>query len=297
MMNGNITAQNWLTVWNWQPVVIIMLVILVAAYSFAMSTWRRKNHPEEAVRTSQVVLFALGLVTLFIALISPLNGLVGVLFTAHMIQHLLVSLVAAPLLVASIPGWLARDIFDHRVVATLWKWLTMPLVAGFLFNANIWLWHAPPMVAAMMMSTSIHLLSQLLYLITGIIFWWPLFGSTDVGWPPLNLAGKLLYLFLSDMPMVLLGAGLTFTPPLYQMYITTAQAFGISPAQDQQIGGLLMWIPGSIFFIVIASGFFLQWMLQQEQQQREAEREVWEEENGEEEEEEIEEHTKEKHYS
>jgi cytochrome c oxidase assembly factor CtaG len=290
MMNGNVTAQNWLTVWNWSPVVIIVLVLLAAAYSYAMSAWRRKHHPDERVQGSRMMLFALGLLTLFIAEISPLDALVGALFTAHMIQHLLISLVAAPLLVASIPGWLARDLFGHRGIATLWKWLTMPLVAGFLFNANIWLWHAPPLMSAMMMDMSIHLLSQLLYLVTGVIFWWPLFGSGEVGWPPLNLAGKLLYLFLSDMPMVLLGAGLTFTPPLYQMYITTAQAFGVSPAQDQQIGGLLMWIPGSIFFIVIASGFFLQWMLQQEQRQREAERQAWEEEDGEEEEEVEEEH-------
>jgi cytochrome c oxidase assembly factor CtaG len=296
MMNGNITPQNWLTVWNWQPVVIIGLVLLVATYSYAMSAWRQKRHPEESVQASRVTLFALGLLTLFIAEISPLDALVSVLFWAHMVQHLLVSLVVAPLLVASIPGWLARDLFGHRGIATLWKWLTMPLVAGFLFNANIWFWHAPPLISAMMMDMSIHLLSQLLYLVTGIIFWWPLFGSGEVGWPPLNLAGKLLYLFLSDMPMVLLGAGLTFMPPQYQMYVASAQTFGVSPAQDQQIGGLLMWIPGSVFFIVIASGFFLRWMLQQEQRQREAERQMWKDDNEEEEEESVED-TREKHYS
>lgn len=289
-MSGNINPGNWLTFWNWQPIVLIFLILLAAAYFYAVSIWRKKQHPTEGVKPYQVALFALGLLTIFIALISPLDALVGVLFTAHMIQHLLLSLAAAPLLVAGTPDWLAKDIFDHRGIAALWKWLTMPLVAGILFNANIWLWHAPPMMDAMMMSESMHLLSQFLYLVTGIIFWWPLFGSAEVGWPQLNLAGKLLYLFLSDMPMVLLGAGLTFTTPQYQMYVATAQYFGVSPAQDQQMGGLLMWIPGSIFFIVIASGLFLQWMSRQERQQHEAELAEWREE---EEDEEIESDTEE----
>jgi len=156
----------------------------------------------------------------------------------------------------------------------MWQWpetlirvLTTPLVASALFNSNLWLWHAPPLLAAMMENTGLHLCVNLLYLITGLLFCWPLLRPLPGR--ALSLGGKLAYLFFSEMPMMLLGAGMTFSGPLYAFFMTNPPMQMVVPAVDQQLGGLLMWIVGSIYFyIVVASIFFLQWMFQQEKIQQ-----------------------------
>jgi cytochrome c oxidase assembly factor CtaG len=115
----------------------------------------------------------------------------------------------------------------------------------------------------------LHIFANLLYIVTGLLFWWPLLNPLQDEKPTLSLGGKLAYLFFSDMPMMLLGAGLTFTPPLYSFPMSNMQMS--VTAMDQQLGGLLMWVVGSIFFIVLASIFFLRWMLRQEKTQQEKE--------------------------
>jgi cytochrome c oxidase assembly factor CtaG len=148
----------------------------------------------------------------------------------------------------------------------------MPVLASLLFNGNLWIWHAPPLLEAMMHSTPLHVLALLLFLFTGLLFWWPVLAPELPGLPTHSLLEKLLYIFFSDMPILLLGAGLTFTAPLYPSYRMEPRLWGMSAEIDQQLGGLLMWIPGSIFLIVIASGLFLRWMLAQEDELRQRER-------------------------
>jgi cytochrome c oxidase assembly factor CtaG len=202
------------------------------------------------------------------------------MFTVHMIQHLLLSLAAPPLFLLSIPPSYLRQVLGrHEHVERVIRFLTIPFVASVLFNGNLWIWHAPPMLQAMMSNTSFHVFANILYLVTGLLFWWPLLNPTQDAKRALSLGGKLAYLFFSDMPMMLLGAGMTFSGPLYSFSMTNPSMQMIITVEDQQVGGLLMWIVGSIFFIVLASIFFLRWMLQQEkeQQAREMERDGEEE--------------------
>lgn len=194
------------------------------------------------------------------------------MFTVHMIQHLLLALAVPPLLLLSIPPTRLHQFLDaHHSMRRGLRGLTIPWVAAALFNANLWVWHAPPLLAAMMENPVLHLCINLLYLLTGLLFWWPLLRPLEGR--TLSLGWKLAYLFFSDMPMMLLGAGMTFSGPLYAFSMTNPPMYMVVSAQDQQLGGLLMWIVGSLFFyIVVASIFFLQWMLQQEkiQQAKEA---------------------------
>jgi putative membrane protein len=186
------------------------------------------------------------------------------LFTVHMTQHLLLSLVAPPLVIIGVPPWVFRRLFTARWSKRSLKFLTHPFVASALFNGNIWLWHAPLLMYAIMAQPGLHLLSSLLYLVTGLFFWWPLLSPLEEEGGALSLGGKLAYLFFSDMPMMLLGAGLTFSPPLYSMPMGSQTSMQV-PAGDQQLGGLLMWVGGGLFlYVVVGSGLFLRWMLQQE---------------------------------
>jgi Predicted membrane protein len=225
-----------------------------------------------------------GSVIALLALLMPME-LLGMdhMFTAHMIQHLLLSLIVPPLLLLGIVPEQLRHLFaQQKGVARIIGYATNPFVASLLFNATIWLWHAPPLMQAMMGNTGIHIFSDLTYLLTGLLFWWPLVDPLRDKQHTLPLGGKLAYLFFSDMPMMLIGAGMTFMAPLYAFDMTNPTMHMVITAQDQQLGGLLMWVAGSIFFIIIASVIFLRWMLLQEKEQiqQEIEQEQEEESQG-----------------
>jgi putative membrane protein len=115
--------------------------------------------------------------------------------------------------------------------------------------------------------------TDLLYLVTSLLFWWPLFSPLEGKAGPLPLGGKLAYLFFRDMPMMLLGTRLTFSLPLYTMPMRPqVQASMAVLASDQQLGGLLMWVGGGLFlYVVVGSSLFLRWMLRQERLDQEAE--------------------------
>jgi putative membrane protein len=226
-----------------------------------------------------MIALILGIVIALLAFALPMD-IFGMyyMFTVHMIQHLLLALAAPPLLLLGIPPSGLRQFLDnHKGIERGIRVLTIPFLASALFNGNLWLWHAPPLFAAMMENTGLHLCANLLYLITGLLFWWPLLSPMQK--PALSLGGKLAYLFFSDMPMMLLGAGMTFSGPLYAFSMTNPTMYMVVTAEDQQLGGLLMWIGGSLFFyIVVASIFFLSWMLQQEKIQQAEEAKLDEEE-------------------
>src|SRR5258708_20563062 len=108
-------------------------------------------------------------------------------------------------------------------------------------------------------------------MVLGIVSGWPILSPSSK-LPRLPLGGQILYIFLNGMPAVLLGAGLTFVQPLYAPYLSDPIVWGISHAVDQQLGGLIMWIPVNLFYIAVMSGLFIRWMLKQEKKQIEAER-------------------------
>ncbi len=273
-------SHPWFTQWNWAPLALAAIVVLIGGYLLgnhlaalerlqpSIQGAPQQEHSPTTTKKPWLA-FLLAVVLLFAALISPLAVLAHMLFAGHMIQHLLVSFGVAPLLVISVSSGIMTAFLRWRPLAAAWRWLTTPLLAATLFNGNLWLWHAPPLLDAMMTNPGLHLLAQLLYIFTGMLFWWPLLGSPAPTIFPLNPGGKMIYILLSDMPMVLLGAGLTFMPPLYPIYRSMTSAMGVSQAQDQQLAGLIMWIPGGIFLIVVASILFLQWMLSIEARQKE----------------------------
>ena len=190
-----------------------------------------------------------------------------------MVQHLFLTVVGPPLLLLGTPAWLVKPLLRQRHALLIAKFLTFPAVAFFLYNADFWLWHAPPLYDATLENEAIHILEHLTFIVFGVIAWWPIFSPLEEGLPRLSLGGQILYLFFSGMPTVALGAGLTFSPPLYAPYISAPRIWGISAVTDQQLGGLIMWIPGNILYIVIMSALFIRWMQRQEakQMQKEAE--------------------------
>jgi cytochrome c oxidase assembly factor CtaG len=266
----------WLTQWNWEPSILIGTALITGLYLYALGRLRKRHYPNEQIKIGQTISFILGMLIMFLALVSPLDELGdSYLFSAHMVQHLCLTIIGPPLLLLGTPEWLVKPVLNNKVVFNIAKVLTYPAVAFVLYNVDFWLWHAPPLYNATLENQNIHILEHLTFIVFGILYWWPIFSpSKDL--PRLTFGGQILYLFLSGMPSVLLGAGLTFSPPLYAPYIAAPRIWGISAATDQQLGGLIMWVPVSIFYIIIMSILFIRWMLQQEAKQQAMELEAYE---------------------
>ena len=277
---ANIGLDFWLTEWNWDPTIVVGAALIVGLYLYAIGPLRKRHHLEPASK-GQIFAFLLGASLMFLALVSPLDELGdSYLFSAHMVQHLFLTVVGPPLLLIGTPAWFVRPIVRNRALFAIMRFLTYPAVAFVLFNADFFLWHAPALYNATLENQSIHILEHLTFIIFGLLNWWPIFSPSE-DLPRLSIGGQILYLFLSGMPVVLLGAGLTFASPLYAPYIAAPRVWGISAATDQQLGGLIMWVPGNIIYIIIMSALFLRWMQKKEKEEEAHERELYEQEDAE----------------
>ena len=274
----NLGLDFWLTQWDWEPTILIGTALILGLYLYAIGPFRER-HGFESVSRGKALAFVLGVDIIFLALISPLDALSDkFLFSAHMVQHLLLTMVGPMLMVIGTPEWFLRPIVRNKVLFPVARFLTYPAVAFVLFNGDFFLWHAPALYDATLINSTLHIFEHLTFIVFGILFWWPLLSpSKDL--PRLSIGGQVLYLFFGGMPSVLLGAGLTFAPPLYAPYIAAPRAWGISAATDQQLGGLIMWVPVNISYIIVMSALFLRWMQKKEAEQALREREMWEQED------------------
>jgi len=270
----------WLTQWNLDPSILIATALIMGIYLYAVGLLRRPYKLIDGVTRRQVIFFYLGVLVIFFALVSPLDAIGDrYLFSVHMVQHLFLTMVGAPLLLIGTPGVLLKPLIRPRPIFLLAKFLTHPFMAFFLFNADFWLWHIPALYDATLTHEGIHILEHITFIVFGVISWWPVFSPLSEDLPPLSTGGQVLYLFFSGMPVVALGAGLTFAGPLYAPYLEAPRLWGLSAATDQQLAGLSRWVPGNIIYIIIVSIIFIRWMQKQETTQRaeEAKRDVEEE--------------------
>jgi putative membrane protein len=204
------------------------------------------------------------MLALFVALVSPLDALGTALFSAHMVQHMVLVLVAVPLLVLGAPQtgllWALAEPRRRRLGAWWhcatglrigWRALSRPLVVWLLHAAALWLWHLPRLYQAALTSELVHLAEHASFLGTALLFWWVLLGGSPR--ERLNPALGVLYLFSFALQGGLLGALMTFAPaPWYPAYTTTVAAWGLTPLEDQQLAGLIMWVPAGLVYLAAA---------------------------------------------
>jgi putative membrane protein len=238
-----------------------MFALLIAALMYAFGTrqlWRRAG-PGRGITRARVACFATGLVTLAIALFSPIDALSEGLFSAHMVQHLLLVIVAAPLLVLGEPQyvmlWILR-VDARRSVAhwwrnahrlrSIWHALSQPIVAWLLHVAALWAWHFPKVYDAALRDERIHIVEHLSFLLTALLFWWVVLDRRR-----LRVGVATFYLFAAALQSTLLGALLTVARhPWYAAHLYSTQAWGLTPLEDQQLAGLIMWIPAGLVYLV-----------------------------------------------
>jgi putative membrane protein len=225
------------------------------------------------VRRLDAWAFGAGWLALFIALVSPLHPWGEVLFSAHMTQHEVLMLVAAPLLVLSRPLapflWAlpARRrspvgaVGKKRVVRAIWRTLTNPLVAWAVHAVALWLWHAPALFQATLRSDFVHTLQHLSFLGSALLFWWDLIHSRR---GLMNYGAAVLYMFTTSVHSGVLGALITFAHSVWYPAYTTTQTWGLTPLEDQQLGGLIMWVPAGLVYIAAGLALMVGWMRESE---------------------------------
>jgi putative membrane protein len=247
--------------WTFEPIVIALLLISGAAF-FAGSLKLRARAGKWPARFAPAALaFAAGWVVLVVSLVSPLHALGSALFSAHMAQHELLMVVAAPLLVAgrpivpaiwSLPQsgrlWAGR-IVRLGPIATAWKFVSRPVVAWALHGIAIWIWHIPRLYGLAVRSEIAHTAQHASFLITALLFWWTILPASTSR----RNAGSIFSLFGTALHTGLLGALLTFSEASwYPIYHSSTGPWGLSPLEDQQLGGLIMWIPGGVTYLIVA---------------------------------------------
>lgn len=221
--------------------------------------------------------FIVGDLTLLLALCSPIDTLGDTyLFSAHMLQHMLLILAVPPLLIAGLSNELVPA-FARRAKVS-------PLLAWTLGIGAMWIWHWPPLYNAALASEPVHIIEHLLFLITSTLFWLPILSPVDQ--QRLEPPAAMVYLFAACIAHTILAILITFAPVgLYPAYIHPSDdlrmlplirdQWGLNPASDQQVGGLLMWVPACLVYLSFILGALARWYREAEQapiaaQQKEA---------------------------
>jgi putative membrane protein len=181
------------------------------------------------------------------------------LFSAHMVQHLLLSLAVPPLLLAGTPGWMLRPFLAHKGLATVARAITRPTRCFIIFNVVISVWHLPPLYNTAMAYHPVHIVQHLTFMVASVLMWWP-FLSPLPELPRLSYPGQMLYCFLMVIPMSIVSIFISMADHvLYPAYSIAPRVWDITPMADQQIGGLIMWIPGGLLFYVVMTFVFFKW--------------------------------------
>ena len=246
--------------------VAAMLAASALMYAVGVSALWHRAGVGRGVTRAHVVRAALGWGLLAAALLSPLDEIAARSFAAHMVQHELLMVVAAPLLVLSRPleafAWalpvrvvrMLRRYGRARPLRRTWRALTSPSGAWFAHAIALWGWHAPVLFVAALASAPLHALQHACFLASALAFWWAVLGAGS------RVPGiaAVACLFATMLHTSLLGALITFAPTALYMHV--ANPFGLTAVEDQQLGGLVMWVPGGLPYLVAGLGIVAAWL-------------------------------------
>ena len=245
--------------WHAHPDVWLLLGGIWVAYLMAVR--RHAMSPGEAAdRRRRTTLFSFGMAALLVGADWPIHDLAeGYLYSMHMVQHMLFTLVAPPLLIAGIPAWMWRALLHPRPLFVVFRFLTRPVVALIVFNGLLLFTHWPEIVKLSVSSELAHFGLHALLFGSAMVVWWPVM-SPMVELPALSPPGQLMYLFIQSLAPTIPASFLTFGHTLlYPVYGTFPRIWGISALNDQLIAGLTMKIVGGLILWGFITVIFFRW--------------------------------------
>lgn len=288
-------TRRLLLSFEWRPVFILVLLLLALFYTRGWFRLRQKSRNKSLVPVWKLVGYLFALLTLGLALMSFIDILGASLFYFHMIQHLMLTMIAGPLVMLADPMpitlWGMPDQFRRAVgqglsrllhrnspYRNILKQVTSPAVSYILMLVLLWGWHDPNLYNLALRSPFWHDFEHLSFFYSSIIYWWHVTGAGPRIRPLMSRPRRILYLFGGVPSTFLPGVVISFsTTIIYTYYLTAPPApepFFMTPINDQIIGGIIMWVPGSMMFFVGALVLIGRWMQEQERQSKAA-KEKW----------------------
>ncbi len=254
--------------WTFDPWIVTPLLIFGGMYGSGLLVLCRRRRRAIAGRAWRELACLAGWLTMAAALVSPLHWLGDRLFTFHMIEHEIIMAVSAPLLVIARPvgtllwslprsarvagGRLRR----HPATRAGWDRLSAGHTATLLHGIAIWVWHAPVLFDAAVVDAPMHRLQHLSFLATAVLFWWSIFRRSDVGTAAWHVLVTMLHTSV-------LGALMALAPRvLYEQQTAMAAAWGLTPLEDQQLAGIIMWVPAGTIYAGTALALIAFWIKQ-----------------------------------
>lgn len=238
------------------PSTVIGVTALGALYAWRASRLPRAERPSPV----RVTLFASALLVILLVLNGPLHDLSDYyLFSAHMVQHLMLTILMPPLLLAGLTGPMLRPLLRVPKVFAVARVLTSPFACFLVFNLVLAAWHLPPLYNTAMGNHDVHIVQHLMFMAASVLMWWP-YLSPLPELPRLGYPGQILYSFLMTIPMSIVSAWIVYSDTLlYPAYAAAPRILPLSPLEDQRLGALIMWIPGGIVFYGVMTVVFFRW--------------------------------------
>lgn len=242
------------------PSAWLILGTLTVAYVVAFRRHVPATPKEAGERRKRATLFGAGMAILWVGADWPVHDLAeGYLYSVHMVQHLLFTLVAAPLLIAGIPAWMWRRLLEPRWLRTAFAFLTRPIIALALFNGLLLFTHWPEVVDLSVRSELVHFAIHAVLLGSAVVVWWPVMSPLPE-LPALTPPAQMLFLFVQSLAPTIPASFLTFGHTLlYPVYGSFERIWGISALDDQLIAGLIMKIGGGLILWGFIATIFFTW--------------------------------------
>lgn len=262
---GPLAPHDLWTAWNLHGVLLLAM---------GTAVWAYRRGRRRGVNRRRARCFAGALAVVGVALVSPLDALSGALASAHMVQHVLLLLVAAPLLALSAPSGTVllgspaalrratrRWRRSLRLTSAYRRRLRHPVTVGLLHVGTVWFWHASKPYDAAVTHEIVHAVEHVAFLLTAWVFWRVVIGARDRD--RVSYGFGVLVVFAMSMQSVFLSALLTFAPtPWYSVYATTTEPWGLDPLADQQLAGVLMWVPAGLVYLAAGLTLSVAWLRQ-----------------------------------
>ena len=253
------------THWSLHTSVVLGLIFLGGCYLLLIGPMRERVSSIGEVSPKRAGSFFLGLFVVFVALNGPLHDLSDhYLFSAHMVQHLLLQLLMPPLLLLGLPQVRDVPILSGPRLITIFKSLTNPIICFITFNGVLVSWHLPPLYDFALQNHNVHIIQHLTFMFVGVLAWWPVLSPSSQ-LPRALFPIQIIYIFAQSIPMGFLGAAITFSGSLlYTHYVNAPRVWSISPLADQQMGGLIMKSSAGLVFLLGLGLVFLAWFRHEE---------------------------------
>ncbi len=271
-------TDSWWLAWHFDSLVVTNLCVLTLIYARGLRNLWGRAGIGRSVSLWRAIAFALAIFALLVALLSPLDSLSDELSWVHMTQHMMLMVVAAPLIVAGAPGLVITWALPARYRSPVGRYLVHtvsggraplgfllwnPFVVWTLHAIGLWIWHFPDLYELALRDPLVHDVEHLTFFLVACLFWRPVVDAR--AGPTLNPGLCIFFLFSTSLHAMVLGVFMTLSPTIwYESYIGRTGPWGLSPLEDQQLAGMIMWMPGCLVYAVVATLVFARWLNQME---------------------------------